>query len=985
MFKGVTGGDTFPGDSRQIALTGNAREVLMKASVSRESRMSPKPFLLSLVFASLCSAPGWCTIYNVTNTADSGAGSLRQDVTNANAGGGTNTITWTAGSGGTITLGSALSINGNNTLDVTGAPSAAMISGATTANTLGLGGAVTFANASAFDWTITAGITGTGSLTKTGAGKLILTGGTFNTYSGGTILNAGILSVDSDASLGNTSGGLTFNGGTLQTAASISSARGITLNGSGTFDTNGLDSSLTGVISGTGLLVKNGAGMLNLRGSNTYSGGTLFNSGKIGIDSFSELGSGGLTFNGGTLQTQASLSSGVNITLNAGGGSIDTAGSTSTLSGTILGVGGLTKLSSGTLVLSGVNTYVGGTTISGGVLQVSNDQNLGDTAGAITLNGGILQTAAAITTARSVVLGAGNGTIDTDGYDSTFSGAFSGVGGLTKIGSGILTLSGNNSYSGGTAVSAGTLQYGVDNALPTNGALTVASGATVDLYGFSQNQSLGLVTNNGLLKVGAGTLLLNNGYQGSGTLKLQLSPGLTNITGTSLNFTGGTLSVSLGGATVANGQKFTPIQASNPNTGTFTTITAPAALSFTPLYNSTSVDLLVQFVPFASLAATPNQSAVGAALEPARTNPTGDLAKVMGSLYSLNQADLQSALDRIGPIALAPMASLGLAADTVYAAAVGRRADALTEKAQAIDASGALRPATSSEEAGWSYFVSPLYTRGSVSAAVNDSGAQPSYTFNTGGIALGSDYRFGDKLASGVSAGFTRSQSSNGNALPGSVGLDSVRLGLYTAGALGAENELHGNAYLGGTEDFYSTSRGIAFADQARTANGRAHGHQINADTNLSLDVRAGDSAFLSPFVGMSFDRMSIGSFNEGGADSLDLRVSAQSAESLHSDVGMQYHFGQYRTEAGVYTAYVSGALRHEFANQNRQIGAQLASGEGNSFAVATGDTGRNGTLLGAGLTSSWSSQTEFVLDYVGDFRPRFTEQTLNASMRYRF
>ena len=955
----------------------------MKATALLPFRLSSRSFLLSLSLTSLFPVWGWSQFYYVSTPSDSGAGSLRQGVADANSRSGTNTILWTAGNGGAITLGNSLSINGNNTLDVSNAGSAVMISGASTAQTVGLGGAVTFANSSANDWTITSGMTGTGSLTKTGGGRLILTGGSYNTYSGGTILNAGILNVNSDASLGNTSGGLTFNGGTLQTAASISSARSITLNGSGAIDTNGFDSTLTGAISGTGLLIKSGAGLLTLTGSNTYSGGTLIKGGTLSINSFSLLGSGGLSFDGGTLQTQGSLSNGGNITLNAGGGGIDTAGSTSTLSGAISGVGGLTKLSSGTLVLSGANTYVGGTTISGGVLQVSSDQNLGDASGAITLNGGILQTAAAITTARNVVLGLNNGTIDTESYNSTFSGAFTGVGGLTKIGSGILTLSGNNSYSGGTTVSAGTLQYGVDNALPT-GTLLVGSGATVDLYGFSQSQSLGFVANNGLINVGPGTLTLNNGYQGSGTLKMQLSRGVTNIIGTSLNLTGGTLSVGLGGAVVANGQVFTPIQATAIS-GMFASIASPAALLFTPVYNSTSVVLTVQFIPFASLAATPNQAAVGAVLEPIRTNPTGDMATVIGGLYMLNRAQLQSAMDQIGPIALAPMAGLGLAADDVYSAAIGRRADTLTERTEVLDINGMPHPESSSDEAGWSYFVSPLYARGSVSATVNNEGNQPSSSFDITGVAFGGDYRFGDKLASGISAGYLRGQSNNGSDIPGSADLDSARLGVYAAGALGAENEFHGNAYVGGAEDFYSTSRGIEFGDVARTANATPHGDQINADTSLSMDVQAGDLGSLSPFVGMSYDRMAIASFNESNADSLDLRVAPQTAESLRSNLGMKYHSGRYKTEVGVYSTYLSAALRHEFADQNRQIGAQLASGEGNSFSVSTGDVGRNGTLLGAGFVASWSSQTEVVVDYLGDFRPRFTDQTFNASLRYKF
>src|SRR5439155_1209202 len=89
-------------------------------------------------------------------------------------------------------------------------------------------------------------IFGGGSLTKTGAGSLVKTGtGTWrlsagtNTYAGGTTINGGTLSIGSDLRLGNSSGVLTFAGGTLNTSASFTSLRGVHLGtGGGTFDVN---------------------------------------------------------------------------------------------------------------------------------------------------------------------------------------------------------------------------------------------------------------------------------------------------------------------------------------------------------------------------------------------------------------------------------------------------------------------------------------------------------------------------------------------------------------------------------------------------------------------------------------------------------------------------------------------------------------------------------------------------------------------------
>ncbi len=104
-------------------------------------------------------------------------------------------------------------------------------------------------------------MSGSGSLTKQNAGTLVLTG--TNSYLGGTNLNGGIVSINSDARLGG-AGGLAFGGGTLQTSAGIATARAIAVNASGgTFDTNGFDSTLSNTItfSGGGF-TKSGAGEL---------------------------------------------------------------------------------------------------------------------------------------------------------------------------------------------------------------------------------------------------------------------------------------------------------------------------------------------------------------------------------------------------------------------------------------------------------------------------------------------------------------------------------------------------------------------------------------------------------------------------------------------------------------------------------------------------------------------------------------------------
>ncbi len=390
-----------------------------------------------------------------------------------------------------------------------------------------------------------------GQLIKVGAGTLTLSGD--STYTGGTVINGGVVSVGADANLGATTGALSFNGGTLQLTGSFENSRAVTLGaGGGTIQTSLFHSNeFSGVIGGAGQLTKTGAGTLVLSGVNTYTGGTAVNGGVLSVRVDKNLGAttGALSFDGGTLLLADSFDNNRAVTLDAGGGTIETTAAKSNgFSGVISGAGKLTKTGAGTLALSGVNSYTGGTAVNGGVLSVGADENLGATAGALSFNGGSLLLTDSFDSARAVTLGASGGTIETTAAKSNdFSGVISGAGKLTKTGDGILVLSGANSYSGTTTVSKGTLQIGNGSTTGSiTGTVDIASGATLtfkrsDAYTYSD-----------VIK-GAGALH----QDGSGTLTL---------TGTN-TYTGGT-TISAGTLQIGNGSTTGSIAGNVDNNGT---------------------------------------------------------------------------------------------------------------------------------------------------------------------------------------------------------------------------------------------------------------------------------------------------------------------------------------------------------------------------------------------------------------------------------
>ncbi len=105
-------------------------------------------------------------------------------------------------------------------------------------------------------------------------------------------------------------------------------------------------------------------------------------------------------------------------------------------------------------------------------------------------------------------LSGGTLTVGSDNTSTTYSGGLSGGGGLTKIGSGALTLFGAASYNGATTVSGGTLRMGLPNTLPVGGTVTVGGGATLDLNGYGFTTSY--LGGTGTATLSGGTLTLNN-------------------------------------------------------------------------------------------------------------------------------------------------------------------------------------------------------------------------------------------------------------------------------------------------------------------------------------------------------------------------------------------------------------------------------------------------------------------------------------------
>lgn len=201
--------------------------------------------------------------------------------------------------------------------------------------------------------------------------------------------------------------------------------------------TNADTAAWSGELSGAGRFEKSGEGLLWLRGANTQA--------------FVEVQQGVLVGRSSTLGRDIDVAHGAGV-----GFYID---EDDTHHGTVRGAGVLYSYGSGALTLAGTYAHSGGTAISN-TLRIDSDARLGDARGGLLIAGGTLQALDDLTLCRHIALGDDGGTLDSNGFDITQIGRIDGPGGLTKAGSGRLTLLGDYDYAGHTVVAAGELVFG---------------------------------------------------------------------------------------------------------------------------------------------------------------------------------------------------------------------------------------------------------------------------------------------------------------------------------------------------------------------------------------------------------------------------------------------------------------------------------------------------------------------------------------------
>ena len=434
-----------------------------------------------------------------------------------------------------ITANRIVTLNGNRTIGnlIFSDNNASGSEWTVTGNTLTLAGTTptitTTTNA-----TISSIIAGTSGLVKEGAGTLTLSA--TNTYTGGTIINTGAISTglagglggstntvsaDAGTSLNLTGGGLSYTFGALSGSGAVN----VTLSAGGS-TTRLINSNLSGF---TGILnIGNGTtgGKLVLDAANVSIAASAINVALNGtlnpyifgtISSPLTLAGGDTGESLGQLRLDSTIYAG-NITIAGditGTGDAHIGGG-GTISGNIGESGGARQLKTvQTPILTGTNTYTGGTEILSGTLTLGNGGTTGSLSptGVITLTGGNL----GINRSNNVV----------QGTDFSAS-AITGAGGVTKNGTGTLTLNVANTFSGITTISGGTLELTNSHALQnsTLNAESIAGTATSGLKSTVPTLTFGGLTGSRALATLFTTT--SGGYTGVTALTLNPGSGITN-------------------------------------------------------------------------------------------------------------------------------------------------------------------------------------------------------------------------------------------------------------------------------------------------------------------------------------------------------------------------------------------------------------------------------------------------------------------------
>jgi outer membrane autotransporter protein len=474
---------------------------------------------------------------------------------------------------------------------------------------------------------------------------------------------------------------------------------------------------------------------------------------------------------------------------------------------------------------------------------------------------------------------------------------------------------------------------------------------------------------------------------------------------------GGALNViPYNGNPLAYGQQVAFLTAAGGISGEFDTINAPATFRGRFLKLGTITALQAIYVPaddltgvlliapdtYTRVAVTPNQRNVAVALDTFIPATSGDQQTVSIALDLQTAEQYPFAFEQIMPGFYESLANIAIEQTynqaqlltqrmgSVRLGATGFQAIGLSQPIKydkdgksAADAKTASPIVESAMATNWNSWV---MANGEFSISRGLSGV-PNYKNNAGGFLVGADYRLSENFAAGLFAGYEYSYAKydGGSSTAG----NSALFGLY--GSYTHEDGYYADAILSGGYTGFQTRRSIEFSTIDRTARANPNSGQFSAALNLGKDFEFGKFT-LGPIIGAQYTYAGIGGFTETGADSLDLALGQQNANSLRSNLGARL---AYNWEVGsniTLIPEIRAFWMHEFLNNSRNISSALDGGNGASFDYETEAPYRNSIFGGVGVSAKvgdrWNASVFYNVNFGSE---NYTNNIISTSLGFAF
>ncbi|WP_080605951.1 autotransporter domain-containing protein [Bordetella bronchiseptica] len=788
-------------------------------------------------------------------------------------------------------------------------------------------------------------ITGSGGITKTDAGTLVLSGN--NSYQGSTHILGGALSIASDRNLGATGAGILLSGGTLATTADMTTGRTITLAGNGGFDVAaGTTLAATGPIGGTGALVKTGAGTLRLAGANLYAGGTRVRQGVLIGDTASIHGN---IANDGEVAFQQATDG--------------------VFAGDISGSGLMRKLGAGTLALAGRNTQ--DWAVDAGPLRSAGSRFAGD-----------------------VAIGANGVFVLDDAQAAAYAGTLSGTGRFHKQGAGSLLLTGDSAgFTGHATVSAGTLRVGdrhgggvlggsldVQAGATLGGSGTVGSGAgsqvTVASGGtLAPGNSVGTLTVNGDLVLAKGSRFeVEVDPQGTRSDQVAVT-GNTTIQGGAVAHVGATGQYQLRST-------YTLLTTGGALSGRFDTVSSDFAFLTPELrydYGAGTVGLALarNDRSFASMALTDNQRATAQGIDSiglAAGHAVYDAVAQLPDDAPLARASLDALSGEIHASAKTALIEdsrfvRDAAKDRVRAAFAAPGASTAAVSARAADGAPTAVAATHDGPAAWSQAF------GSWGSTDSDGNAAR-LERNVGGVLIGADRPMGNWRV-GALAGYSHTdakapdRASSGRS-------DNYHLGLYGGTQSGAQGVRTGLAY---SWHDIRTRRSVDIPGLSDSLRADYGGGTFQAFGELGYGIELNDTTRLEPYASLAYVRLHTDGYRESGGAAA-LTTGSANTGTTFSTLGLRAEHAL-GSGAAQGTVRATAGWRHAMGDTTPQ--ARHAFSAGNAFTVAGVPIAQDSAVIELGVDLAVARNTRFGLSYAGQIAGSAQDHGVRADLSIRF